>query len=711
MLSYLHHLRLGLRLRLIAMLRRFVRRRPNWMVTFAIEEANLSEGMRAACASTVMLLLGMLVGKPEFAWAAIGAFWTCLADASGTSRMRLASMLSFSFLSTLCGGVTAYAAGSGIFASATAILVFATMAGLARIWGVAAYQVAIVAATACVVMVDRPLHGVQHGAAFLGIYLGGCLFATLLSITVWRIRRFSPSRYALRMAYSRLSELARDNARLIGSDATGAQEWAMHAKELRGQTRAAIEAAHRALGNLSQLSLDSGTQVHEELLLALADAERSFASLIAVAHVEEVDASAFHPKRASRCLAAIAAILHQRGEQLGESRADYPSALRERLPALSQCLEAAFGQAMSLPFTSVESVRTSPRAEVNRFNAAPKVARRSLQIFKDLASIRLVNVQYAVRLGLTTTIVFLIVRALHLPSGCWATMAALLILQPSVATTWPRSVERAVGSALGAMLAVGIACFVHTPLAISLTVFPLIGLTMGLRPVSYSLYVVFLTPSFVLVADYASSANEFAYAMARLGNNVLGCAVALLATYFLWPSRETKNLHVALTEAVQAHLAYLTAALLRQGSGDDTGCESARRDAGLASNRAEHTYRLVRMESRHHDKAFNRIAEVLQLLRRIAGTAAKLQARAGLSQATNELATWIEATRDDLLSHLRGDDLMFQAQAHPLDGLSLVETAAVRQLLQLSDLLRDADNTGTASNANQSLPSGSNYLT
>jgi hypothetical protein len=43
--------------------------------------------------------------------------------------------------------------------------------------------------------------------------------------------------------------------------------------------------------------------------------------------------------------------------------------------------------------------------------------------------------------------------------------------------------------------------------------------------------------------------------------------------------------------------------------------------------------------------------------------------------------------------------------------LSLVETAAVRQLLQLSDLLRDADNTGTASNANQSLPSGSNYLT
>jgi hypothetical protein len=37
------------------MVRGFARRRPNWMVAFAIEEANLSEGMRAACASTAML--------------------------------------------------------------------------------------------------------------------------------------------------------------------------------------------------------------------------------------------------------------------------------------------------------------------------------------------------------------------------------------------------------------------------------------------------------------------------------------------------------------------------------------------------------------------------------------------------------------------------------------------------------------------------------
>ncbi len=65
---------------------------------------------------------------------------------------------------------------------------------------------------------------------------------------------------------------------------------------------------------------------------------------------------------------------------------------------------------------------------------------------------------------------------------------------------------------------------------------------MALRPVSYSVFVIFLTPSFVLVADYAAPADTFAYAIARLGNNILGCAIALLATYLLWPNRKTKNI-------------------------------------------------------------------------------------------------------------------------------------------------------------------------
>jgi uncharacterized membrane protein YccC len=117
------------------------------------------------------------------------------------------------------------------------------------------------------------------------------------------------------------------------------------------------------------------------------------------------------------------------------------------------------------------------------------------------------GIRHALRLGVATTAALLVVRMLHLQFGYWATMATLLILQPSFGTTWPRGVERAAGSTAGAALAVVVGFLVHTPLAISHMVFPLTCLTMSLRRVSYSLYVIFLTPTFVLVADFATPAN------------------------------------------------------------------------------------------------------------------------------------------------------------------------------------------------------------
>ena len=46
---------------------------------------------------------------------------------------------------------------------------------------------------------------------------------------------------------------------------------------------------------------------------------------------------------------------------------------------------------------------------------------------------------------------------------------------------------------------------------------------------------------------------DAASARGRL-NTLVAISVALLATYLLWPHRDTKNLHIALVEAVRANL-------------------------------------------------------------------------------------------------------------------------------------------------------------
>ena len=337
------------------------------LLTTTAAKANLLDGMRAASASALMLLVGCALNAPEFSWAAIGAFWTSLATAPATARSRLASMLSFALLSTLGGVLVTYTAALSATAGALAILIFVTLAGLTRIWGDSAYQVAILAATACVVMIDHP-SAASGDMGYLGLYLLGCLFAAALSMAIWQVRPFAP-------------EYHHNNWR-----------------------QAAVQSVRDAVAKLH-----------------------------------------------------------------------------------------------------------------------------------DHASLSSDGVRFALRLGVATTAAYLAVHILQLPCGYWATMAVLLILQPSAAGTLPRSVERAVGTVVGTLIAVAIGGLAQTPLQIALMVFPLVCLTMALRPVGYSVFIAFLTPSFVLVADYAMPAFEYNHALARLENNLLGSAIAIAATLILWP--------------------------------------------------------------------------------------------------------------------------------------------------------------------------------
>jgi uncharacterized membrane protein YccC len=673
------------------------RRRPVWMVSFAMDETNLSEGLRAACASTAMLLLGYLLHNPLFAWAAIGAFWTCLADAAGSNRMRFASMVSFALLSTLCGGITAFASGAGTLAATAAILLFSTAGALARVWGAAAAQVGILAATACVVMVEKPLHHARDGLLFLAIYLSGCLFAVVLSLTVWRIHPFGPSRDALRAVYGRLADIALDSARLLRRESADFGHWARHAATYRGQARAALETARKALARVPNLRLDK-RETYENLVLALADTERLFGYLIAVTDACERGHHTLHePRRAARLLSALAEVMLRIGRAVSEPN-DKPvvkdaratrAALQRRLQKLAGSLEAALGEPLALKLRAAGALEFEParRRDASWVQAATDNLARAWMTLKANATLQSIGLRHAARVGVAVTAGFMIVRGLHLPFGYWATMAILLILQPSIASTWPRSIERAAGSIAGGLLAAGIGFAIHSPIGISLIVFPLVCATMALRPVSYSLFVLFLTPTFVLVAGFATpGASELIYALARLGNNVLGCAIALLATFVLWPSREPIDFRIRLADAVQANLNYLVSALEHAG-GEDSEVERLRRAAGLASNNAEEAFNRLRLERLESSLADRAAVTALALLRRAAGTATRMRFAAHQARADGALIDWIAAVSREIDAQLRGATHDANYTAFARQHLSLAEADAVNQVSQLRRLL------------------------
>jgi uncharacterized membrane protein YccC len=668
------------------------RKRPVWMVSFSASEASLSEGLRAACASTAMLAVGNVLHDPIFAWAAIGAFWTCLADAAGSNRARFASMMGFALLSTVCGGLTAFASGTGAVFAALAVLSFTTLGAFGRIWGAATSQVTILAATACVVMVDRPMYDPRAGMAFLGVYLIGCLFAIALSLTVWRIHPFGASRASLRAVYLRLADVALDSARLLERRAA-LREWATHAAKFRADARAALERSRHALASVPA-SRTGARETYDTLLGLLTDGEALFAYLIAVSGAcEKVPDDAWRARRATRLLSAIGEVLRGIGAAVNEGRDERLADGQRRLRRLAQRLETALLEPVKLK-SDFELVDFAPvYAEPETWQqSAVRLCTWIGSTLKANLSTQSVGLRHAARVGVTTTAGFLVIRALGLPFGYWATMATLLILQPSIAATWPRSIERAAGSIVGGVLAAGIGYAIHSPLGISLAVFPLVMATMALRPVSYSLFVLFLTPTFVLVADFATpGANEFAFALTRLGNNVLGCVLALLATFYLWPTREKFDYRAYLGEAVRANLAYLRAALASPRRSDKE-MERLRRAAGLGSNNAEEAIGRIRLEKLEDSMVDTVTLTVLSLLRRMAGTATQLRlstARRAMNDQHDELGEWVAAVSDDIDAALNRTLRPVRRELPARETLTSLEADAVGELARMHRLLTE----------------------
>ncbi|MGF6768872.1 putative membrane protein YccC [Paraburkholderia sp. GAS199] len=675
--------------RLLAVANTIYRKRPVWMVSFSTSEASLSEGLRAACASTAMLVLGNVLHDPSFAWAAIGAFWTCLADAGGSNRARFASMMSFAVLSTLCGGLTAYLSGVGAFYAALAILAFTTLGAFGRIWGAATSQVTILAATACVVMVDRPIHDLQKGVAFLAVYLVGCLFAVALSLTIWRIHPFGTSRAALRAAYLRLADIAFDSARLLEQRASH-RDWATHAAKFRADARAGVERARKTLAKVP-VSRAGGRETYDWLLGLLTESEALFAWLIAVsAAAEKAPDDERRARRAVRLLIGIGNVLRSIGAAANDNQWTRLAELQQRLRRLAARLEPALMEPVKLD-DGFELVDFAPGFEQSTSwqIGAKNFLTRTWSTFKANLSTESVGLRHAARVGVTTTAGFLVIRALGLPFGYWATMATLLILQPSIGATWPRSIERAAGSIVGGVLAAAIGYAIHSPIGISIAVFPLVVATMALRPVSYSLFVLFLTPTFVLVADFATpGANEFAYAVTRLGNNVLGCVLALLATFYLWPTREKIDYRAYLTEAVRANLAYLRAAL-EHSVRSSKEMEQLRRAAGLGSNNAEEAIGRIRLEKLEDSMIDTVTLTVLSLLRKMAGTATQLRLSANRRHMHDELAAWIAAASTDIDAALNRNLRPIRRDFPEREKLSSLEADAVGEIALMHRLLTE----------------------
>jgi uncharacterized membrane protein YccC len=196
----------------------------------------------------------------------------------------------------------------------------------------------------------------------------------------------------------------------------------------------------------------------------------------------------------------------------------------------------------------------------------------------------------------------LIAGALRLPRGYWVTVTAVIILQPYTGVTTLRAVQRVIGTVLGGILTAALGAIFHDIRAILVFSFIFAAVSVALLPVNYIAFSVFLTPTFVLLAE--ASAGDWHLATVRVINTILGGVLALLGARLLWPAPEWKRLPTYMAAALRANRDYLcTVVRIFPDRSDVAGREmrERRRDAALAAINAEESFQ--RLMGEHGGKS------------------------------------------------------------------------------------------------------------
>ncbi len=651
---------------------------------------NLAEGLRAAVATGIVLLINIWIGSPTLTLAAFAANLTCFCDTGGPVRSRVPALLAFTFLGAALWSLLglAHHAGWPLLIFCSGLVVFCN--SMARVWGVRAQAVGNVLTVVLALAVDRPLHWGEALALF-GAFLAGGAWAILLTIGIWRIH---PNRQAARMvatAWRLLADLAGDLGALVAAGETDAAKWEAHARGHRRAVRDALEEC----GNLLLSAARSPGPVAPDgarNLLGLKAAEQIFGALIALSDVLEASPDPDVRAVGLRVVRRLRPALVLLGQEV-EGVSDRVEAALERMakdgaeaPALSGIVGVLIDR-LRLAFGLKREQGKSDFVPPGQ--AQPSRATLWLQQLRGNLTWESAILRHATRAAVLTMAAVTVTLVWWSPYVHWLTITVALTMQPYFAATWQRALERVGGTVLGAAIGGGLAFIPPTPVNHAALLIPLCVLGFSVRQVSYGAYIACLTPLTVLLFEVAEPGHaEWVIAAWRIFYTITGGVAAVLACMVMWPSWEPDRTEGELRSALKAHAGYARAAFdFMSGQGDASGLDDARRKAGVASNNLEASLSRALQEPR--GRRSGRIESLLAAdaaLRRLGGGFVALRydptARDGVEQETwRSWGEWIPATLDALAESGARPDRM--PEAPPKSTLARLG----RALELLSDLV------------------------
>ena len=645
---------------------------------FAMGEGQLQigRGVRTAFALIVPVIVGDLLAQPLLSWTALGGWLGSLADKGGSYRTRAATMGSLAILGSACVFAGTNAAGSAPLAVGS-MLVAGILGGLGRVYGDEGTTVGLFIAVLYAVAVGSP-STVPHAAYLRAeMFAGGVAWAMVLSLLLWPLHPFRPARRAVAESYRVLAELALALAsvsRALGDRSAGAAR--DRARTLHAGVRSALEHARVVLAYVRQRKQGRSPR-GEQLLVLTEGAEQLFGTLVAI----EAELEAAHEGGSTTgdeafagTFAALADTLAQLARAVDDTVVGRPPARVESQvagdftvgtawPNVHLRAAAALLSRMSsdVPILVDTASHIDARAlavistTAEQRAAMPGAVRDPLAWLRPLRetlTMRSLPTRHALRMGVAAAAAVWISFALDITRGYWATITTLIVLQPYAGATIRKTLQRVGGSVLGGIIAAALAVVARTKLEIAAVMVPFTVGAVAVLPLNYGVFVLLLTPVFVLLAE--PHPGDWGVAGLRVVNTLLGGGIALAASQVLWPAREIET-YVTQLAGVMRDLRALLAAVTARGDAAVAAWRQnageTRRRFGVAVTNAEATMQRLITEDAPNPRRVEAAMTILTYGRRMASTMAAIaESRTAGEMAPPEIAVAELASQLDALA-------------------------------------------------------------
>ncbi|MFC3573571.1 FUSC family protein [Streptomyces yaanensis] len=509
---------------------------PDWLVrNLQPQQAppvNRPAVARAAIAMSLPLAVGLAVGQPAYgALASMGALSGVIGDTADAYRMRILNIAVPQLFGAAGVTVGALVFGHGWVAVA-AVTGIALISGMISSIGAVASVSGLLLLLNAVIGAGLPLPGPWWLTPLL--MTGGGLLVLTLALLAWPLRSGVPERSAVADTYRTVADLLT----ACGADA---YDKARHA-------------VTQSLNQSYDLVLARRARHHgrsPELV-------RLLAQLNAITPVVEAAPAAHQHGRplpdevpaAVRRLADAIEIGHR-----GLLALDFPAPVGETGRAVDQALRHAA--------EVVTAQNVDPRAIVDRLGRPASLHVRAYRAARNVA-LSGASWRYGLRLALCIGIAQALVSLVPVPRSYWVALTITFVLKPDFGSVFSRALLRALGTVAGLVVAAVVLAAVPAgwwDVAAMLLLAPLIP---ALTPRGYGYQTAAITPVILLLSDILNHLGT-ALLVPRLVDSLMGCAIALVVGYLLWPESWHARVGDKLADAVADTAAYVEA-----GFGDTT---------------------------------------------------------------------------------------------------------------------------------------------